>query len=308
VNTSWPPTRLTLLSCGGCGRVVAGSPCLRTSGRFLDDLLDLGAIRGTDQQAVSLNEAASREQPGVISGNQFDVKACLPAGPRDELRLHPIATNVDVLEVLHVVLTLYHQRMLWFDHVIMTVRDLDGAAARLLATHGLQSAAGGRHVGLGTGNRIVPLGDSYVELMAVVDSEEAKDSLLAHWVVEQTADGDRLAAWCLRTDDIDGVASRLGLTSEPMSRRRPDGVELAWRLAGLETALSTGLPLFIQWDIRSEDHPGRALGTDGPGISWVEVGGDAKRLANWLGPNDLDVRVVDGPAGIHRVGIGEIAL
>jgi hypothetical protein len=198
--------------------------------------------------------------------------------------------------------------MLWFDHVIMTVRDLDQAAERLLETHGLQSFPGGRHVGLGTGNRIVPLGDSYLELMAVVDPVEAKDSVLARWVEEQTAKGDRIAAWILRTDDVDAVAGRLGLTAEPMSRVRPDGIELAWRLAGLEVAMSTGLPFFIQWDIDPDLHPGRAGGADGPGISWVEVGGDAEVLAQWLGPNDLDVRGVDGPQGIHRVGIGGLIL
>ena len=198
--------------------------------------------------------------------------------------------------------------MLWFDHVIMAVKDLDLAGHRLLETYGLTSVLGGRHTGLGTGNRIVPLGDSYVELMAVVDHDEATDSMLAQWVTAQLVEGDRLAAWCLRTDDIDSLAGRLGLTAERMTRLRPDGVELAWRLAGLEVAMSTGLPFFIQWDIDPDLHPGRAGGADGPGISWVEVGGDAEVLAQWLGPNDLDVRCVDGPQGIHRIGIGGLIL
>jgi len=197
--------------------------------------------------------------------------------------------------------------MLWFDHVIMTVRDLDAAADRLLDSHGFRSVPGGRHVGLGTGNRIVPLGDSYIELMAVVDPDEAKDSMLAHWVAEQSAGGDRLAAWCLRTDNIDEVAGRLGLTPVSMSRIRPDGVELSWRLAGLEAGLARALPFFIQWDIPPAEHPGHTLG-EGPGISWVEVGGGSAGLAEWLGPNDLDVRVVDGPAGIRRVGVLDTVL
>jgi hypothetical protein len=197
--------------------------------------------------------------------------------------------------------------MLWFDHVIMAVRDLDQAAEMLLETHGLQSTPGGRHVGLGTGNRIVPFGDSYLELMAVVDEVEAAASELGRWVTAQTADGDRLAAWCLRTDDIDGVADRLDLTPVPMSRLRPDGVELSWRLAGLDTALPSGLPFFIQWDVLPTEHPGQTP-WGGSGISWIEAGGDPDQLAEWLGPNDLDVRLVDGPRGIHRVGIGGLIL
>jgi hypothetical protein len=198
--------------------------------------------------------------------------------------------------------------MLWFDHVIMTVRDLDQAGHRLLEKHGLASIPGGRHAGHGTGNRIAPLGDSYVELMAVVDPDEAARSRLGRWVGDQTADEDRLAAWCLRTDDIDDLAARLGLTSEAMTRLRPDGGELAWRLAGLVQGLTTGLPFFIQWDVPPGQHPGKALGSAGPGISWVEFGGDERTLSQWLGPNDLDVRCVGGPSGIRRVGIGEMVL
>src|SRR5262245_53549604 len=65
------------------------------------------------------------------------------------------------------------EAMLAIDHVILLAADLDHAAARLLKTHGLASLPGGRHPGHGTGNRIVPLGDSYLELMGVVDEVEA---------------------------------------------------------------------------------------------------------------------------------------
>jgi hypothetical protein len=68
--------------------------------------------------------------------------------------------------------------MLEIDHVIVAVADLDVAAAALEREHGLASVAGGRHPGHGTGNRIVPLGDSYLELMAVVDEDEASASPL----------------------------------------------------------------------------------------------------------------------------------
>jgi hypothetical protein len=58
------------------------------------------------------------------------------------------------------------------DHVVYAVRDLDAAAERFRRAYGLGSVAGGRHAGWGTGNRIVPLGDQYVELISVVDPEE----------------------------------------------------------------------------------------------------------------------------------------
>ena len=67
-------------------------------------------------------------------------------------------------------------RVLALDHVIVTVHELDAAARRYHEEHGLGSVPGGRHAGHGTGNRIVPLGTSYIELMAVVDGDEAASS------------------------------------------------------------------------------------------------------------------------------------
>ena len=64
------------------------------------------------------------------------------------------------------------------DHVVLGVRDLDGAARRLLEDFGLASVFGGHHVGWGTGNLIVPLGLNYVELLGVVDEKQATQSVL----------------------------------------------------------------------------------------------------------------------------------
>ena len=47
--------------------------------------------------------------------------------------------------------------------------DLAAAAREIEARHGLASIEGGRHPGWGTANRIVPLGSSYLELVAVID-------------------------------------------------------------------------------------------------------------------------------------------
>ena len=64
------------------------------------------------------------------------------------------------------------------DHVIVAASDLDAAAARLEAEHGLRAAGGGRHEGLGTHNRIVPLGGGYLEILASADAAEAARSPL----------------------------------------------------------------------------------------------------------------------------------
>ena len=204
--------------------------------------------------------------------------------------------------------------MLELDHVIVAVRDLDEAAARFEEDFGVTALPGGRHPGFGTGNRIVPLGTAYVELMAVVDEDEA--SPLASWVTQTVESGEGLGALCLRTDDIEAVATRLGTPALAMGRTRPDGVELRWKLAGLEEMLAEGLPFFIQWDVAPGELPGETPVTHrsgAGGIRWVELGGDPEAVAARVGEHGLDIRVTPGlPSGLRAVGIstpgGEIVI
>lgn len=196
--------------------------------------------------------------------------------------------------------------MLAIDHVIVVVHDVDVAARRYAEQHGLASVPGGRHLGHGTGNRIVPLGSNYIELMAVVDRDEAASSPLGSWVERRLVEGGEApAALCLRTDDIEAVARRTGRRPLPMSRIRPDGVELTWDLVALDAALTEGLPFFIHWH-DDVDHPGRAVVEHrcAPrGIDWVELGGDQDRLASWLGQHELPLRRVEGAPGPHRMAV-----
>jgi glyoxalase-like protein len=193
------------------------------------------------------------------------------------------------------------------DHVVYGVQELEAAAARMKRDFGLGSVPGGRHPGWGTGNRIVPLGASYVELLAAVDPVEAGRSDLGQALLEAVAEGDRFLGWCVATEDVEGVAARLGLPVSAGSRERPDGSVLRWRSAGLERALAEpSLPFFITWDVPDELHPGRD-GADHvarpQGIAWLEIGGDAIRLNEWLDGSRLPVRVVGGPPGVLAVGI-----
>jgi glyoxalase-like protein len=202
------------------------------------------------------------------------------------------------------------------DHVVFGVQDLETAASRMRSEFGLGSVEGGRHPGWGTGNRIVPLGPNYIELLAAVDRAEAELNELGQSLLAAAADGDRFLVWCVATDDIDAVAARLELPVSTGSRERPDGTVLHWRSAGLERALAEpSLPFFITWDVPPELHPGRAEADHAvrpQGIEWLEIGGDALRLNQWLDGPKLPVRVVGGPPGVLAVGIaaesGEIVL
>jgi Glyoxalase-like domain len=193
------------------------------------------------------------------------------------------------------------------DHVVYGVRDLEEAASRIQDELGLGSVPGGRHPGWGTGNRIVPLGRQYVELLAALDRDEAERSTLGQSLLAAVADGDRFLVWCVSTDDVEGVAARLDLPVTDGTRERPDGTVLRWRSAGMERALAEpSLPFFIRWDVPEELHPGRmeAGHTARPqGIEWLEIGGDAFRLNDWLDGSELPIRVIGGPPGVLAVGI-----
>jgi hypothetical protein len=197
--------------------------------------------------------------------------------------------------------------MLAIDHVIVIVEDLKAAARRYFEQTGLASVSGGRHPGHGTANRIVPLGSSYIELMAVLDRDEAAASPLGSWVERRLADvGESPAALCLRTDDLEAAALRTGREPVLMRRTRPGGMTLEWRLVALDAALNEGLPFFIQWLGDDVDHPGRVLvehRRPAVGIDWVELGGDQDRLARWLGQHELPLRLVEGAPGPHQMAV-----
>jgi catechol 2,3-dioxygenase-like lactoylglutathione lyase family enzyme len=197
--------------------------------------------------------------------------------------------------------------MLRLDHVVYAVRDLDEAAVRFREELGLDSTVGGRHERWGTANRIVPFGDQYLELVAAVDEATALRNPFGRGILERASEGGGWFTIAVATDGVDAVASRLHLDVVAGSRTRPDGEVVLWRMAGPEDPRrDPWMPFFLTWDVPVELHPGRARAGHGiraEGIAWVEVGGDAERLREWLGGEELPIRVVDAVPSIHRVAI-----
>ena len=187
--------------------------------------------------------------------------------------------------------------MLAIDHVILPVRDLALEAAGLKARYGLASVEGGRHPAWGTANWIVPLGDTYLELVAVADDERAGRSAFGQWIA--SAIPGRPLGWAVRTGSIDAVGRRLGQPVVPGSRVAPRGALITWRSVGLDIAVrESGLPFFIQWG-DGMPLPGAAAvrHRDGPAtLKLLSVAVNQERLADWLGDHDLPIAVT-GPSG-----------
>jgi Glyoxalase-like domain len=186
------------------------------------------------------------------------------------------------------------------DHVIYATADLDAAAAHIEHELGVAAVAGGRHEGLGTHNRIVPLGGGYLELLAVADREEAAASPLGSALLARLADtGEGLLGWAVAVDDVEPVAARLGTQITTIRREG-----LSARLTGLTEAMAEPhLPFFIS---RDPGVPDPAAAGDAGGIAWIELAGDGARLERWLGGAALPVRIVAGdPPGVRAFGVGD---
>jgi hypothetical protein len=190
------------------------------------------------------------------------------------------------------------------DHVILAAADLDAAAARLAAEHGLVATGGGRHDGIGTANRIVPLGDGYLELVTVASREEAERSPFGRGVLQrlETA-GDGLLGWVVEVGDVAAEAARLGTAVTTIAR-----AGLTARLTGVAEAMAEPLLPFLLTRDPGVADPG--AGGDAGGITRLALSGDAGRLRWWLGAGaaDLPLDVAPGPPALLAVTIGDDVL
>lgn len=193
--------------------------------------------------------------------------------------------------------------------VIIGVRDLERTSKRFEAM-GFCVVDGGVHPGVGTANRVIPLGTSYLELLGVVDRDVASSTFYGRSLIEKTAAGDRFVRWSIRTERINAVCEQLGLVAERRRRLRPDGSLLTWQAAGLELSLrESWLPFFMQWDDPGE-FPGSIAARHPLGectLSWLRVSpADPRRFARWTeGDPGLPLRLGDrdGDGGIEAVAI-----
>src|SRR6266702_796771 len=127
--------------------------------------------------------------------------------------------------------------LLGIDHLVVAVAVPDDAAAQLERELGLTSAGGGRHDTLGTFNRLVWLGDSYLELIGVFDRQLAERSWLGVPTLRMLELGGGLAPWAIATAALAADLAALHAAGSDLGeaiageRRRPDGALIRWRLA-----------------------------------------------------------------------------
>lgn len=199
--------------------------------------------------------------------------------------------------------------------MLIAVADLAAAGREIEARHGLASIEGGRHLAWGTANRIVPLDDAYLELIAVVDAAKAAESAIGRWVASSVSSTARPLGWAVRTSQLDAIVRRLDLPIHSGSRARPDGVQLRWRTAGIDQAAAEpSLPFFIEWESGTQ-LPGHSAIRHPAGaatIGRLVLDANPGRLAGWLGDHNLPIVVREGKPAVAAIYIstdaGEIVL
>ncbi len=146
------------------------------------------------------------------------------------------------------------------DHLILAGPELEALEALVRERTGADPVRGGRHLGHGTQNSLVGLGERpYLELLATDPTQGggAFAATIAH------LRAPALHTWCVAAGDAASIAEKarsVGLTPrrERMQRRRPDRSMLAWELVFLDDhPYGPLVPFFIDW--QKSKHPAAAL-------------------------------------------------
>jgi hypothetical protein len=133
------------------------------------------------------------------------------------------------------------------DHIVIAVNDLENASAGF-ETAGFTVTPGGSHP-TGTHNALVPFADgSYLELIAIEDPDLAK----GHPWFERMGGKEGFVTFAVGADPLDYELERMAsldiaaVDRKDGARLRPDGQQLQWKSAALQTDPPVFLPFLIQ--------------------------------------------------------------
>jgi len=149
------------------------------------------------------------------------------------------------------------QPILTLDHLVVAAETLAAGVAYVQDTLGVGMAAGGEHPAMATHNRLLSLGETYLEVIAINPDAPAPGG--ARWFALNAFRGPpRLTNWVARCGDLNAaLALAPPGAGRPMALARGD---LRWRMAVPDDGLlpfDGAFPGLIEW--QGSAHPAQHL-------------------------------------------------
>ena len=189
---------------------------------------------------------------------------------------------------------------LTLDHIAIAARTLDEGLAWTESLLGVTLDPGGRHDRYGTHNRLLGLGDIYLEVIA--KDPGAQVDRPAWFGLDRFDGSPRPANWICRTDDLEADAA--ALPADPGPAQDLERGDLRWRITVPEDGslpMDGAVPTLIQW-AEGTRHPAARLPDRGLRlIRWEVLHPDALGLAAALDIDDPRVGYVQGAPGFRAV-------
>lgn len=185
------------------------------------------------------------------------------------------------------------------DHLVYATPDLQAGVETVQKVLGVRAAAGGQHPGRGTRNALLSLGPGrYLEIIGP-DPEQPKPAQPRPFGIDALK-GPRLVTWAAKGTDLERLTSearRGGVKLGDViagSRRRTDGVLLAWRYTDPRVVVAEGVvPFFIDWG--TTPHP---ADTAAPGVSLIALRAEhpePELVQKMLRGVGLNLQIASGP-------------
>lgn len=191
--------------------------------------------------------------------------------------------------------------MLFFDHLAVSAQTLEEGVATIEAALGLPLAGGGQHPHMATHNRLIGLGDLYLEVIAI-DPDAAKPAWPRWFDLDCFSGRPRLTNWVARCDNLvaEIALSPAGIGA-PVALSRGD---FRWEMAvpaDGRLPFDGGFPALIQW--HGTAHPAARLPDANLRLTRFEIAHpDAAALSEALHDRLTDPRVIitQGPTVAMR--------
>ena len=159
--------------------------------------------------------------------------------------------------------------MLALDHIAVSAETLEEGAAWVEMALGVPLAGGGKHPHMGTHNRLLSLGDLYLEVIAI-DPKAPKPAWPRWFGLDHFRGPPRLTNWICRTDDLDAaLAAAPAGTGTATDLQRGD---YRWRFAVPPSGrlpFDDCFPALIQW--QGDLHPARSLRDHGIRLTGLQI-------------------------------------